>query len=94
MDYRERQRSQFVRASGLQKLMQKFGLSLHLEMVDVHLRFRLNRIKTCELCPCAIIYKLHVEYYPITLSTVFIVYVSTVQVNDFCIKKFRHFVQQ
>ena len=33
-------------------------------MVDVHSRFRLNRIETC---PCAIIYKLRVEYYPVTL---------------------------
>ena len=29
MDYRERQRSQFVRVSGLQMLTQKFGLYLH-----------------------------------------------------------------
>ena len=57
MDYRERQQNQFVRISGLQKLTQKFGLCLHLEMIDVRSCFRINRIKTCELCPCTIIYK-------------------------------------
>ena len=50
MDYREQQRSQFVRVSGLQKLTQKFGLCLHLEMVDVHSRFQLNRIKMYMNC--------------------------------------------
>ena len=34
MDYCERQQSQFVRVSGPQKLTQKFGLWLHLEMVN------------------------------------------------------------
>ena len=34
MDYCERQRSQFVWVSGLQKLMQKLALCLYLEMVD------------------------------------------------------------
>ena len=70
MDYCERQQSQFVRVSGLQKLTQKFGLCLYLEMVYVHLHFRLHCIKNilCELCLCAI--KLHIEYYPITLTEI------------------------
>ena len=50
MDYRERQRSQFVQASGLQKLTQKFGPCLYLEMVAVRSRFRLNCIKTYVNC--------------------------------------------
>ena len=54
MDYRERQRSQFIRVSGLQKLTQKFVNScLQLEMVDVRPRFQLNRIKTYVNCVCA-----------------------------------------
>ena len=47
MNYRERQRNQFVGVSGLQKLMQKIGLCLQLEMVDICSRFGLNCI--CEL---------------------------------------------
>ena len=74
MDYCERQRSQFVRVSGLQNLTQELGLCLYLEMIDVLLRFRLNCIKMYvnyvrELCPCAIIYKLRVKYYSVTLMT-------------------------
>ena len=47
MNYHEQQQSQFVLVSGLQKLTQKIGLHLQLEMVDVRLCFRLNCIKTC-----------------------------------------------
>ena len=50
MDYHERQRSKFIRVSGLQKVTQELRLRLHLEMVDVHSRFRLNCIKTYVNC--------------------------------------------
>ena len=50
MDYHERQRSQFVQVSGLQKLTQKSGLCLHLEMVDVYSHFRLYCIKMYVNC--------------------------------------------
>ena len=50
MDYHEREQSQFVRVSGLQKVTQELELCLHLEMVHVRLRFRLNYIKTYVNC--------------------------------------------
>ena len=50
MNYRERQQSQFVQVSGLQKLTQKIGLCLQLEMVDFRSRFGLNCIKTYMNC--------------------------------------------
>ena len=71
MDYHKQQQSQFVRVRGLQKLMQKFGLCLHLEMVDVHSCFGLNSIKTCTctwIAPMRNYFKLHAEYYPVTLT--------------------------
>ena len=40
--YCERQLSQFIRVSGLQTLTQKFGLCLHLEMVDSSFAFPTN----------------------------------------------------
>ena len=53
MNYCERQWSQFVQVSGLQKLTQKIGLCLQLEMVDVCLHFRLNCITTYVKCVSA-----------------------------------------
>ena len=51
MDYRSWMTAKSV--SGLWKLTQKFGLYLHLEMVDVHSRFQLYHIKTYVNCVCA-----------------------------------------
>ena len=65
MDYRERQRSQLLQVCGLQKLTQKFELRLNLEMVDVYSHFRIKCIRAYR---DSIIYKLHVKYYPVTLS--------------------------
>ena len=49
MDYRERQQSQFVRVSGLQKLTQKFGFCLYLEMVDVNYYYNKITIILCSI---------------------------------------------
>ena len=53
MNYRERQRNQFVRVSGFQKLTQKIGLCLQLEIVDIRSRFGLKGIKTYMNCASA-----------------------------------------
>ena len=53
LNYCERQQNQFVRVSGLQKLMQKIGLCLQLEMVDVGSHLGLNCIKTYMNCVSA-----------------------------------------
>ena len=53
MNYREQQRNHFIRVSGLQKLPQKIGLCLQLEMVAVRLRYGLNCIKAYVNCVSA-----------------------------------------
>ena len=88
MNCRERQQSQLIQVSGLQKLTQKinFGLCLHLEMVDVRTRSGLICIKNIrELCLCAIIDKLCIEYYPVTLGLLVRVQVKCLRHNHSCV---------
>ena len=69
MDYRERQQSQFVRVSGLQKLTQKFKLLFTTGKGRRSFAFPTKPHENIrELCSCAIIYKLRIEYYPVTLK--------------------------